>query len=86
MPGIVRKGKDTAGGTEAAGSPDVIANGSPVVRKGDAVAGHGSGPHAAPTMSTASGDVFANGIGVCRAGDAATCGHAANGSGDVIVN
>jgi uncharacterized Zn-binding protein involved in type VI secretion len=86
MPGIVRQGQDTAGGTEAAGSPDVIANGSPVVRIGDAVAGHGDGPHAAPSMAAGSGDVFANGIGVCRAGDSATCGHAASGSGDVIVN
>jgi hypothetical protein len=37
-------------------------------------------------MSAGSGDVIANGIGVCRAGDAASCGDAASGSGDVIVN
>jgi uncharacterized Zn-binding protein involved in type VI secretion len=85
MPGAARQGKDSAGGTIAAGSPDVIVNGSPVARIGDAVSGHGDPPHAGPTMAAGSGTVFANGIPVSRAGDAATCGHPASGSSDVIV-
>ena len=85
MPGAARKGQDSAGGTIAAGSPDVIVNGSPVARIGDAVSGHGDPPHASPTMAAGSGSVLANGIPVSRAGDAATCGHPATGSGDVIV-
>ena len=86
MPGAARAGVDSAGGTISAGSPDVIVNGSPIARIGDPVAGHGDSPHASPSMSAGSGDVIANGIGVCRAGDAASCGDAASGSGDVIVN
>lgn len=85
MPGAARQGQDSAGGTIAAGSPDVIVNGSPVARIGDAVSGHGDPPHAGPTMAAGSGSVFANGIGVSRAGDSATCGHPAGGSSDVIV-
>ena len=85
MPGAARQGQDSAGGTIAAGSPDVIVNGSPVARIGDAVSGHGDPPHAGPTMAAGSGSVFANGIGVSRAGDSATCGHPAGGRSDVIV-
>lgn len=83
MPGVTRKGTDSAGGSLAAGSPDVFVNGAAAVRIGDAVTGHGDAPHNSPTMSVGSGSVFVNGIGVCRDGDAATCGHAASGSGDV---
>lgn len=83
MPGVTRKGTDSAGGSLAAGSPNVFVDGAAAVRIGDAVTGHGDAPHNSPTMSAGSGSVFVNGIGVCRAGDAATCGHAASGSGDV---
>lgn len=83
MPGVTRKGTDSAGGSLAAGSPDVFVNGAAAVRIGDAVTGHGDSPHDSPTMAAGSGSVFVNGIGVCRDGDAATCGHAASGSGDV---
>ena len=86
MGGAVRKGTDSAGGTIAGGSGDVIVNGQPLARVGDAVSGHGDPPHAGPTMSSGSGDVICNGIPACRAGDTATCGHAASGSGDVIIN
>ena len=85
MPGVTRKGTDSAGGSLAAGSPNVFVDGAAAVRIGDAVTGHGDAPHNSPTMSAGSGSVFVNGIGVCRAGDAATCGHTASGSGDVIA-
>ena len=83
MPGVTRKGTDSAGGSLAAGSGNVFVNGAAAVRIGDAVTKHGNAPHASPKMSAGSGSVFVNGIGVCRAGDAATCGHTASGSGDV---
>jgi hypothetical protein len=86
MPGAARQGQDSAGGTITAGSPNVITNGSPQARIGDAVAGHAPGAHAGPTMAAGSGDVIVNGIPACRAGDAASCGHPATGSGDVIIN
>jgi len=84
MPGVSRQGADTAGGTIAAGSSNVFVNGSPIARKGDAVAGHGRGSHSSPTMSGSSSTVYANGILICREGDPATCGHPATGSGNVF--
>ena len=86
MPGVSRVGVDSAGGTiTGPGVPSVVVNGAPISVKGDAVAGHGSGPHAGPVMVGSSGTVFAGGIGVVRAGDAASCGDAASGSADVIA-
>lgn len=87
MPGIARDaGTDVAGGADIQGSPDVFVENKPVVRIGDAIAGHGRGPHAAPVMATGSGTVFANNIAVCREGDVATCGHPTSGSSTVFVN
>lgn len=87
MPGIARDaGQDVAGGAIVAGSPDVFANNNPVARVGDAVAGHGKPPHAAPVMAAGSSNVFTNNIPTCRAGDPATCGHPSSGSGNVFVN
>lgn len=87
MPGIARDaGTDAAGGPIIQGSGNVFVEGKPIVRIGDAVAGHGKGPHAGPTMAQGSGNVKANGIGVCRSGDIATCGHTASGSGSVFAN
>ena len=87
MPGIARDaGQDVAGGPIIAGSPNVFANNKPVARIGDAVAGHGLSPHAAPVMAAGSPNVFTNGISTCRQGDPATCGHVSTGSGDVFVN
>ncbi len=85
MPGVSRKGMDSAGGTIVGGSSDVFVNGAGVVRIGDAIAGHGDPPHAGPVMAAGLGSVLVNGIPICRAGDAASCGHAASGSGDVIA-
>ena len=83
MPGITRKGTDSAGGTLTGGSGNVNVNGAGAVRVGDAVTPHGLSPHDAPTMSAGSGTVKVNGIAVCRAGDAASCGNTASGSGNV---
>jgi len=86
MPGVSRVGVDSAGGTiTGPGVPSVIVNGAPISIKGDAVAGHGIGPHAGPVMVGSSGTVFAGGIGIVRAGDAASCGDIATGSSDVIA-
>lgn len=86
MPGVARNtGRDSAGGALIQGSPNVFVNGNPAVRRGDAVAGHGRFPHAAPRMVGCSGTVFVNNIGVCRQGDAASCGHPASGSGNVFA-
>lgn len=87
MPGVSRVGIDSAGGTiTGPGVPSVIVNGAPISIIGDAVAGHGDGPHSGPVMVAGSGTVFAGGIGVVRAGDAASCGDTASGSGDVIAD
>lgn len=86
MPGISRVGVDKAGGVITGNlAPTVFVNGSPIVVKGAAIAGHGNGPHAAPVMDEASADVFAHGIAICRSGDLATCGHAISGSGNVLT-
>jgi uncharacterized Zn-binding protein involved in type VI secretion len=85
MAGACRAGVDTAGGLIASGSGSVFINGSPAVRIGDPVVGHGLIPHTAPTMATGSATVMIDGIPACRAGDIATCGHAATGSGDVNI-
>jgi len=87
MPGIARDaGQDVAGGAIIQGSPNVFANNKPVARIGDAVAGHGKSPHAAPVMAEGSGNVLTNNIPTCRAGDTATCGHPTSGSSNVFVN
>lgn len=86
MPGAARQGQDTAGGTIAAGSPNVITNGSPQVRIGDAVQGHGPGRHGGPVMAEGSDNVIVNGIPASRAGHKADCGHPATGSPNVIIN
>ena len=84
MTGIARATQDTAGGTiTGVLAPTVFVNGKPIAVQGATVAGHGTGLHAAPTMSDASTKVYANGKGVCRAGDKATCGDAATGSSNV---
>lgn len=86
MPGVSRVGVDSAGGIILGpGVPSVVVNGSPISIIGDAVDGHGDGPHASPTMVGGSSTVIAGGIGVVRAGDAASCGDTSSGSSDVIA-
>lgn len=85
MRGATRMSQDTAGGVLVAGSPNVITNGTPQVRIGDAVQGHGPGTHGGPVMATGSSTVITNGIPTCRLQDKATCGHPATGSSNVFV-
>ena len=81
MPGIARVGLDSAGGAILGGGQSFVrVQGALWAVLGDAVAGHGDAPHAAPTMAQGSSFVRINGKPVCRAGHAATCGHAATGS------
>jgi uncharacterized Zn-binding protein involved in type VI secretion len=84
MPGICRD-NDSAGGDLIPSQSSVFANNEKVIVNGDAVAGHGPGIHAGPTMIAGSNNVFVGSIAVCNAGDLATCGDPASGSGDVNV-
>lgn len=80
MPGISLVGVDAAGGVIIGGGQNFVkVNGAPVAVVGDAVAGHGKSPHAAPSMTAGSSLMKINGIPVCRSGDAASCGHTASG-------
>lgn len=83
-----RVGVDAVGGVIVGpGSPNTYVNGIPWALMGDAVAPHGKGRHAGPTLMTGSSNVYANGIRVCRLGDLATCGHTiSSGSGNVFAN
>ncbi|WP_299848121.1 PAAR domain-containing protein [uncultured Paracoccus sp.] len=92
MPDAARKGDlDTGHGSRPAtaaieGSGDVSANGRPVLRRGDALAGHGC---AAPTRSMSEGSptVFVNGRPFSRIGDGVNCGgKMATGSPDVALD
>ena len=87
MPGIARVGVDSAGGTILGGGQDFVrVQGALWAVLGDAVAGHGEGLHAGPTMAEGSAFIRINGIPVCRAGNAATCGHGATGSGEMRIS
>ncbi|MCB5205522.1 PAAR domain-containing protein [Neorhizobium sp. T786] len=73
------------------GSPDVIINGKPAVRVGDAYAAHGCPSCPAPAhgraLSQGSPTVFINGRAAGRIGDSIDCGGAAaSGSGDVFFD
>jgi uncharacterized Zn-binding protein involved in type VI secretion len=77
---------DTAGGDLIASASTVKFNDLAVVLDGDAVAGHGDGPHAAPTIPAGiNSTVKVEDKLVVVAGDVATCGHAATGSSDVNI-
>ena len=87
MPGISRVNQDTAGGTILGGGQDfVTVEGTRWAVKGDAIAGHGKAPHAAPVMAEGSPFVRINAIPVCREGHTATCGHPATGSGSMRIS
>ena len=58
--GISRVNVDSAGGTiTGPGSSTVFVEGSKVSLPGDAIAGHGSSPHAAPVTDNPSTNTFA---------------------------
>lgn len=87
MPATSRLTIDTAGGViTGALQTGFKVNGKAVAVKGDAIAGHGSGPHAGPAMAQGMANFRVNGIPVCCAGHLATCGHAATGSTAFHVN
>ncbi|AYH47457.1 phospholipase [Dickeya fangzhongdai] len=98
MPGAARLGDSCAGHgcfpatPVIAGSGDVIINGKPAARKGDAVLLHAcpcpNMPHGVHNraISAGSGTVIINGKLAARIGDAIGCGGSvAAGSGDVII-
>lgn len=98
MPGAARlndigKGHECFPDTPViAGSPDVIINGLPAARVGDAVATHGcpcpNAPHGMHPRAIAAGaaTVIINGKQAARIGDAINCGGAiSTGSGNVII-
>lgn len=98
MPSAARLGDSCAGHgcfpstPIIAGSGDVIINGKPAARKGDAVLLHAcpcpNMPHAVHSraISAGSGNVTINGKPAARVGDAIGCGGSvAAGSGDVII-
>lgn len=74
--------------TPAEGSPNVYANGSPVIRAGDSIT-----PHTCPTIPethagkyAAGHNVHVNGRSIIVVGDSVDCGdHAGTGSGDVYA-
>lgn len=79
--GVARVGLDSAGGIQLGGGVARTRVGGGLVSVlGDAVAGHGTGPHASPIMAEGSPRFRINGLPVVRAGHLATCGHAATGT------
>lgn len=78
---------DTAGGDIIAtsGGTNVFVSGQKIAVHGDAVAPHGAGLHAGPTMVAACNQVYVGGILACREGNLATCGHPSTGSGGVYL-
>jgi len=84
MPGIARASMDSAGGLINTGAnTSVRVNGAFAAVYSCRVSGHGDSPHSNPSMVGSSTSVRIGGIGVCRIGDRASCGHSANGSGNV---
>jgi len=85
MAGVSRD-NDTAGGDLIPSQTTVFANREEVIVDNDDVAGHGGGPHAAPTIPAGKqSKVYANKKLIVIAGDTATCGHLSSGSGDVFI-
>ena len=92
MPAASRKGDVCMGHgcfpptPSVAGSPDVLLDGIPALRKGDAVAPHGCSncpPHGR-SVSAGSPTVFVNGRPLARVGDGVDCGGSVSaGSGTV---
>lgn len=87
MPGIARVGTDSAGGSILGGGQTFArVQGALWAVLGDAVAGHGEGTHAGPTLAQGSPFARINGIPACRAGHTASCGHAASGSASMRLS
>lgn len=87
MPGISVVGMDSAGGVITGGRQSFATyNGSPISVVGDAVSGHGDGPHRGPTIVQGSSFFTINGIPVVISGKLASCGHAASGRSNWTVS
>jgi len=80
-----RKGPDRAGGPIKQGSDNTRIEGQPAARKGDAIQGHGDGPHADPKINEGSSKVRINGLPAARAGDKATCKHPITGGSSKVT-
>ena len=70
-----------------AGSPDVLIDGKPVARVGDALAPHTKPKHPTHprTIAAGSSTVLINGIPAAVTGGAISCGGVTIGSGSVII-
>lgn len=94
MPAAARLGdKDTGHGSfppraNVEGSPNVLINGIPAHRVGDAWPAHSNGKSSHPAVTAAgSATVFVNGKALARVGDPLSCGGTiAEGSGTVFAN
>jgi hypothetical protein len=85
MPGVSRD-NDTASGDLIPSQSTVFANNEEVIIDGDAVEGHGSGAHAAPTIPASQNpSVYVENKLAVVQGDPATCNHTSTGSGDVYI-
>ena len=85
MPGVSRD-NDTAGGDLIPSQSTVFANNEEVIVDSDAVEGHGSGAHAAPTIPASQNpSVYVENKLAVVQGDPATCDHTSTGSGDVYI-
>jgi len=80
-------GIDSAGGGLILGSGNIFCKiaGSFWAVVGDSIASHGSGPHAAATITGGSSFIKIGGIPACFAGNLASCGDTITGSAHVKV-
>lgn len=88
MPNAARCGTDTAGGLigPPATPRTVLIGGQPIACAGDPVASHGTGTHAAATVTvTRAHTVFANGLPIVSTADFATCGDPVLSSSTVMI-
>ena len=77
MPGVVRVGRDSAGGgiVIGPGNPTVLVNGAPISTVSDVILTHGPAPHIQPLIATGSKTVFAGGRPISLAlSSVVTCG------------
>jgi uncharacterized Zn-binding protein involved in type VI secretion len=86
MPAVALVGTSTAGGGALLGNIDanVRINGRIPAVVGTRVASHGTGPHAASTVTQGNAKVLVGGKPLSRAGDLTSCAHPiSGGSSDV---
>lgn len=88
MSQVATVGASTVGGGVilGPGAPWATLNGAPIALVGDAVASHGSSPHAAAVLTAGSSIATLGGVALCRNGDPASCGHTISASSFVDVS